>query len=862
MSLGYSGSNFGIISTLNSGSGTLSSPGNKTSFSFENTQNYTNSSISVILFGTTPLIINLNLYYSQDSSGVNSITETISSIIQSNIFTIEIKSNYLKVELELISSGGDITYTVQTIYKNSVLQIPPSGFLSSKNSFVNQSISSGNEIEGEIEDVTNYSSVSITLKGSSSSSSPTAQIRIEFLSNEGNILKENIVDIQDITDGILPFNQSYTQSILGPFIKVSFENTSTDTFSDINVTTLYHISNKNPTIRVEDQITNDSGSNITKSILSGPVEGSLLSGGCYRNIDSFQNSLNINIRNPLTAFGEVLSAENTPFLQFDFTNGRPLDQITIYSNNNTYNDYYFRDSKGTIVCDNSVNSSTKKIELKSNGFTKYKPGQGLDNRFTGSFPNGYRSEMDQYVGTFTPEDSLCFGYFPDGIQNPNEEFGIRYQKFGTQQKNRITIDGDATSTTILIYNIGGILVNVSIDSGDTPSMIAKKSVEAINGRTDLNYFGYTCQYYYTTTTGTYYIDAVANGIYDNIVSSFSIDTNNTGSSISIIRLEDPKLPTTIIYPQSSWNMDTCRDEGTLQLNYIKNPSGFRLDPTKGNVYRITFQYLGFGTITFFIEQNETDILIPVHKIKYQNLNSSPSLKNPSMKLGMGITTNGTLGGTGMIESSSMTSFLQGKFTPSSIYRSFGNSLVGNEEIGVNLLTREQPGIICGIQGLEIFESINKDLSINYRINNSNIYFNTINFSINKDSTSTKADIILMLIKNPELIYITNTADPTKEINIQKRNIAGEQNNGNVLFLEGIPVLGSGSSITQSIIPTNFSVVFEYTLIDKDSLTLDISNLNILMSPTDNYYLCFYGILDGNGNALIDVSGSVSYSINM
>lgn len=855
MSLGYSGSNFGIISTLNSGSGTLSSVGDKTSFSFENTQNYTNSSISIILSGTTPLM-NLNLYYSQDSSGVNSIIEKISSIIQSNIFTIEIKSNYLKVELELVSSRGGITYSIQTIYKNSVLQIPPSGILSFKNSFVNQSILSGNEIKGEIEEVTNYSSVSINVKGSSSGSSPTGQIRIEFLSSEGNLLKENIVEIQDITDGILPFNQSYTQSILGPFLKITLKNTSTDDFSDINLTTLYHISNKNPTIRLEDQITNYSGSNITKSILSGNIEGNLLPGGCYRNIDSFQNSLNINIRNPLTAFGEVLSAENTPFLQFDFTNGRPLDQITIYSNDTTNNSFNFIDSKGTIVCNNS-SSSIKKIELKSNGFTKYKPGQGLDNRFTALFPIGYLGGMDQYAGTFTPEDSLCFGYFPDGTQNQNSEFGIRHQRFGTQQKNRVTITGDATTTTILKYNIGGTLIDVSIESGDTPSIIAKKSVEAIQSNTTLNYFGYTCQYYNLGDTNEYYIDAIANGIYNGSDSSFSINTNTTGSTIETDSLEDPQLPTTIIYPQSSWNIDTCRDEGSLELNYIKNPSGFRLDPKKGNVYRIFFQYLGFGTITFCIEQNETDRIIPVHRIKYQNLNSSPSLKNPSMKLGIGIVTNGTLGGTGKVETSSMASFLQGRFTPSSIYRSFGYSLVGNQENGVKFLTRESPGIICGIQGMEIYESENSDLQKNYNINNSNIYFNTINFSINSDSSSTKADIILMFIKNPELISITNTADPSKEINIKKRN------KDSVLFFQGVPVLGNNTpSITQAIQPNDFSVVFEYTLIERDTITLDISNLNILMSPTDSYYLCFYGVLEGNGNAKLDVSGSVSYRINM
>ena len=499
-------------------------------------------------------------------------------------------------------------------------------------------------------------------------------------------------------------------------------------------------------------------------------------------------------------------------------------------------------------------NSKKKIELKSNGFTKYKPGQGLDNRFTALFPNGYRSEMDQYAGTFTPEDSLCFGYFPDGTQNPNSEFGIRYQRFGTQQKNRVTITNNATSNGTIAYNIGGTLINVSILNGDNPSIIAKKSVEEINQNFNVNFYGFTCQYYNLGDTNEYYIDAIANGIESNSTSSFSINSNTTGSDIETELLQAPQLPITIIYPQSSWNIDTCRDEGTLELNYLKNPSGFRLDPTKGNVYRIFFQYLGFGTITFCIEQNETDRIIPVHRIKYQNLNSNPSLKNPSMKLGIGIVTNGVLGGTGKVETSSMASFLQGRFTPSSIYRSFGYTLTSNEERGVNLLTRDSPGIICGIQGMEIYESENSDLQKNYNINNSNIYFNTINFSINADSNSTKADIILMLIKNP--VSIT-TIPSSLGTTVEKRN------KDSVLFFQGVPITGNNTpSITQAIQPNNFSVVFEYTLIERDTITLDISNLNILMSPTDSYYLCFYGVLEGNGNATIDVSGSVSYRINM
>ena len=57
-----------------------------------------------------------------------------------------------------------------------------------------------------------------------------------------------------------------------------------------------------------------------------------------------------------------------------------------------------------------------------------------------------------------------------------------------------------------------------------------------------------------------------------------------------------------------------------------------LDPTKGNVYQIEYQWLGYGQITFFIEDNESGRFIPVHRIKYSNKNSIPSILIPTVRL--------------------------------------------------------------------------------------------------------------------------------------------------------------------------------------------------------------------------------------
>ncbi|SDN53406.1 hypothetical protein [Bacillus sp. OK048] len=74
-------------------------------------------------------------------------------------------------------------------------------------------------------------------------------------------------------------------------------------------------------------------------------------------------------------------------------------------------------------------------------------------------------------------------------------------------------------------------------------------------------------------------------------------------------------------PQTSWNMDKFNRTGL---------SGVTLDPTKGNVYTIEYQWLGFGAISFFIENPATGFPTLVHIIQYANANTIPSIFNPTL----------------------------------------------------------------------------------------------------------------------------------------------------------------------------------------------------------------------------------------
>jgi hypothetical protein len=87
-------------------------------------------------------------------------------------------------------------------------------------------------------------------------------------------------------------------------------------------------------------------------------------------------------------------------------------------------------------------------------------------------------------------------------------------------------------------------------------------------------------------------------------------------------------------PQSDWNLDTMDGTGL---------SGQLLDPTKGNIYMIQMQWLGFGAIRFFIEESKSGRIHPVHIIRYANLNTETSTNVPifSMYLESENTTNTT-----------------------------------------------------------------------------------------------------------------------------------------------------------------------------------------------------------------------------
>ena len=73
--------------------------------------------------------------------------------------------------------------------------------------------------------------------------------------------------------------------------------------------------------------------------------------------------------------------------------------------------------------------------------------------------------------------------------------------------------------------------------------------------------------------------------------------------------------------QTAWNGDKCDGTGASSLNW---------DKTKGMVCMIKYPYLGYGNITFWVEDPLTTQMILCHTIRYNNSSASVQISNPNL----------------------------------------------------------------------------------------------------------------------------------------------------------------------------------------------------------------------------------------
>jgi hypothetical protein len=315
-----------------------------------------------------------------------------------------------------------------------------------------------------------------------------------------------------------------------------------------------------------------------------------------------RQSSSVTIGGPLSGFGEVevVSPEPTSQVAFIYTLNPLLVTTQTYGAGASVT---LDNGEAVMVSGTATDGYARLISKK---VAKYRAGQSTMAKWTGRFVGGGFAGNRRMVGLYNVEAGYQFGY--DGTT-----FGILYTETATCEVQTLTISvkaGSATNVTVTLD--GGPAVVVPVTNGANTSVTAAE-IAAAN---------------YSQAAGGWDAAAVGNVVYfvrrtagTAGASTFAPGTSGAVGAFAI--LTTGVVPTEQFIPQSTWNVD--RFDGT-------GPSGQTIDTTKGNVYGVQFQYLGYGDAFFYIVNGNTGRPQLVHIVRNANTRTSTNLRNPNLYL--------------------------------------------------------------------------------------------------------------------------------------------------------------------------------------------------------------------------------------
>lgn len=299
------------------------------------------------------------------------------------------------------------------------------------------------------------------------------------------------------------------------------------------------------------------------------------------------------ISSPLTGFGEVRVASPEPTSQVGFVYSLNPLLVTSYT-------YGAGASASTVNGELTLSSGTATdgyARLVSKKVAKYRAGQATLVRWTARFSTGSTGNR-QMAGPYNIEAGYQFGY-------NGTSFGILYTETATVEVQTLTVSvAPAAPGNVTVTLDGGPGVVVAVTASGNTSVTASE-IAAAN---------------YSQVAGGWDAQAVANVVYftrrlAGPAGASTFSAGATGMTAAFATLTTGVVATEQFIPQASWN-------GTP----------LTIDPTKGNVYAVACQYLGYGDAFFYIEDGSTGQFVLVHTIKNANTRTSTNLRNPNLYL--------------------------------------------------------------------------------------------------------------------------------------------------------------------------------------------------------------------------------------
>lgn len=332
-----------------------------------------------------------------------------------------------------------------------------------------------------------------------------------------------------------------------------------------------------------------------------------------------------------TAFNDLKAESNTPITQISAEYGLLGQVLTVEDS---------AASGGTAVIDNKFTAQTG---VAASGLASiltlrqlsYKSGQGAVCRISALFSPGVVLNQ-QAAGLISAENVFAFGFI--GV-----EFGIIHAHGGESESQELTVTTPSAGAENATVTVDGVGYTVPLTAGT----VQHNAFEIANSLSS------QVPNYRSTSNND---EVVAQARISGPQGAFAFSSGTAAAAW--VQTVAGVNPTVDFIDQSDWNIDT-RETGDV------------LDPEKGNVYQIQYQYLGFGGIKFYIEDSDTGSFVLVHIIRYANKNTTTSVTNPSFRVGwltrnIGNTTNITISG------GSAGAFIEGAIVRSTPPRAEGN----------------------------------------------------------------------------------------------------------------------------------------------------------------------------------------------
>lgn len=353
-------------------------------------------------------------------------------------------------------------------------------------------------------------------------------------------------------------------------------------------------------------IGSDSDAIITRSVLTGATDG-----GQYINVPvTSEGHLEVAVHGPRLPFGAIHAESITPIFQTDAVYGLNSGQVLSVTSGTgaaTAANSLFQVSTGTTALSQSVILGRKRL--------RYRPGQGVIGRFTARFTTPV-SYSYQVCGFGHSEDGVYMAMREatgNGYSGVAPSFGILYINRAHREVRTLTITTASSTAQNVTVTLNSIPFTVAVTNSGNIQRTVWEISQGIYAGWDAYASGATVVFVRKSAnpaSGTYSLTA------STAVGTFAQTRAGTVGTETFI-------------PQADWNGDKLDGTGA---------SGITIDPTKGNVFEIGIQYLGFGAITFKCEVIPTDgnnaDFVTLHTIKNPNGLTQTTFGNPSFPFTM------------------------------------------------------------------------------------------------------------------------------------------------------------------------------------------------------------------------------------